>query len=610
MRNFLPLLFSKHKTSKAIRTGLLLIVLTLGTARFTFGQEATFFENFDETELGSLPEGWTWYQTGGIDPSRRWITSRYGFFGSNVAWSNWGDGALEGEVDEDWLITPQITPAEGDHLIFDGAQEFVWDDFGSEMHILISTTSAEPESFTHTLATFTETEFPGYLYSETIKLSLSEFENTPIYIAFVHKNPSSDFDTSEDFYLDNIWVRNILEATFYKAEIQSQNTNPVPVGVSATQILLGIKVTVQGDNGTVDATSFNFSTEGTTDPSHISEARLYTTGSQSFIATYDEEGTVDATLFGTTALPGDNFDVSGNATMTIGDNFFWLILVVDPEVEPIHPFPELDASLKKIVVEEVEHQVEEGSEEGAAVIVPSHPVNDSIEHAIPLAAEAARYGSYNTRATFEPEVEKLAYCAPGGVQDVFNTIWWKFIAPGNGFITADLTPTEFNTVLVFQRKEDFMQLACNDDIDAAAGIVQSRISDFPVTKGEEIYIRASGVGNPGDPNGPAGIVLMDFSFTTLLATGDKPESNTVSHPYPNPARDVISLDITLLKKSPLKIVMLDMVGRGVVTRSISELKPGAKHTVKLDCTTLSSGAYLLKVKGNNFESSQKVIINK
>src|SRR5690606_24991753 len=164
-------------------------LLLLACSR-SFAQEATFFENFDSTPKGELPEGWTWHQEGGNNPGSRWIVSTYGFFGSHVAWSNWNDEALEGDVDEDRLITPQITPATGDHLIFDAGQEFVWDDHGMRYHILISTTTADPADFTDTLATYTESELPGYLYSETLKLDLAGYENTPIHIAFVHENSS------------------------------------------------------------------------------------------------------------------------------------------------------------------------------------------------------------------------------------------------------------------------------------------------------------------------------------------------------------------------------------------------------------------------------------
>lgn len=592
------------------RITLHVVVMMLLLNAPAFAQDATFFENFDNTEIGALPEGWTYYQRGGTNPGSRWIVSRYGFFGPQVAWSNWTDAAdHEGGFDEDWLITPKITPKAGDYLIFDFAQEFVNDDFGSELHMLVSTTTNSAAAFTTTLATYTETELPSYLHDSKISIDLSAYANKPIYIAFAHKNPSTDFDFAEDFYFDNIWVRPPQSADYFAGELSSQFSTPMKVGNSSTYILIGTKLTIVGDYGTANATSFDFTTTGTTDPSKIVEARLYTTGKDPFISTNDDEGTVSAELFGSVSNPAETFTITGYKELVMGDNYFWMVFVFEPDYEVEYPFPVADATFEAVTVNGVEHPATITELEGAAIIVPTYPVNDSLADAMELLPDPARYASYNNRATFEVEYEQLAYCAPEGYYDVLNTLWYHFKAPGEGKITADLSATQFNTVMVFQ-DENYNQLACNDNISTGDGLMQSKITDFPVTAGQDIYIRVSGVGSPADPNGEAGIVLLDFSFATPMGTEGDGGQYRLSAPYPNPATGKFSLDVTPRTTSEVIIDIQDMMGKPALTESKGVLSAGARHTVDIDVATLPAGAYLVNVRGNNKSSVRKLMVVK
>lgn len=592
------------------RITLCLVVMMLLLNASAFAQDATFFENFDNTETGALPEGWTYYQRGGTNPDSRWIVSTYGFFGPRVAWSNWSDAAdTEGGFDEDWLISPQITPKAGDFLIFDFAQEFVHDDFGSELHMLVSTTTNSPAAFTTTLATYTEADLPGYLHDAKISIDLSAYANKPIYIAFAHKNPSTDIDFAEDFYFDNIWVRPPQSADYFAGELSSQFTTPMRVGKSSTYILIGIKLTVAGDYGTANVTSFDFTSTGTTDPSKIVEARLYSTGKDSFISSNDDEGTVDATLFGSVPNPGESFTITGNTELVMGDNFFWMVFVFTSDYEVEYPFPAADATFEAVTINGVDHPATITDIEGAAVIVPTYPVNDSLAHAMELSPDPARYASYNNNATVESQYEQLAYCAPDGYYDVMNTLWWHFKAPAEGKITADLSATQFNTVMVFQ-DENYNQLACNDNINTNEGLVQSKITDFPVTAGQDIYIRVSGVGTPTDPNGEAGVVLLDFSFSTPMGTEGDGGPYQLSVPYPNPATGKFSLDVTPRTTGEVIIDIQDMMGKPALTENKGVLSAGARHTVDVNVSALPAGAYLVNVRGNNNSSVRKLMVIK
>lgn len=569
-----------------------------------FPQEATFFEGFDNTEIGKLPDGWTWYQNGGQDPLAHWGVSTYGWFGPKVAFSGL-EGALEGKVDEDWLITPQITPQTGDFLIFDAAQTYTGIDYGTSYHILISTSTNDPSAFTDTLATFNETEFPVYL--ETTWYDLAAYANTPIYIAFVHETSSNNGNETDDWYLDNVWVRPVKDAEFYSAEVSWQFSIPIRIGKAASRPMLGFKIRVAGDGGTTNLEKMTLTTSGTSDNLKITKATLYTTYDVSFISS--GEDTVNADVYGSVINPSDTFDVFGNQELAVGDNYFWLAYTFDTSDEPQFPYPRADASLEEVLVGGVIHSGIKDTVVISPHVVPDSIPNDYYADAIELTPESGRYGSYNLGGTFEPEHEHLAYCAPGGEQDGSNSVWWHFVAPTEGYISVDLSNTNFNTILLFLDKNSD-QLACNNDIDPGLEL-QSRITDFPVEAGQEIYIRVSGQGLPGDPNAEAGIIDMDFEFRGLVSgIDDWTGGAKLSPPYPNPASGLTHFDVELQHTKDVRIELTDALGRPVGLVFEGRLAGGEKHTLDFDVSGLESGLYLLQVRsGAMLEGVRRVVVN-
>jgi hypothetical protein len=559
-------------------------------------QEATFFENFDDTELYEIPEGWTIYQKGGTDPTAHWQVSTYGMWGPKVAYSSY-EGAKEGEIDEDWLITPQITPAAGDFLIFDAAQQFVWFDYGTKYHVLISTKTNKPADFTDTLQSWTESEFPEYLYDTKIQLDLAAYVGKPIYIAFVHENSSSMVEETDDWYLDNVWVRPPQEAHLFEAYLDSQILEEIPIDKDGVHVILSANLNVVGDGGTVNVTSFTFTKNGTSFPEHVIGAKLYYTGAITFIS-FAEDQTTDSPTFGTVTNPGDTFTITGNMDLPVGNNYFWMVYDLDPSIEAelTYPYPEVDGTIEQVMVDGKVYPTTISTKRGGFSIVPSVPENDNFADAISLSPTQTRYGSFNNTATSEPDIEQLAYCAPDGYYDVANSIWWHFKAPADGWISGDLSESNFNTILLFldTARE---QLACNDDVDASKGMYQSKITDFPVQKGQEIYVRVTGVGDPNSPNGESGIVSLDFTFTPALVTGTEDEltENSISVPYPNPGSDIVSFDLKPKTSGKVAIQICDVLGHPLYSFVEGPFPTGNVQTIRFDASHIPEGNYILQV---------------
>lgn len=578
------------------------------------GQNATFYESFDDTPLGEVPEGWKWYSLGG-GSGNNWIRSTYGFFGPKVMTSG-VEYALPGQIDEDWLVTPQITPAYNDYLIFDSGQELL-EDLGSTFEVRISTASSNRSDFTETLAIWNETEFPRYIYKDRLFLDLSAYQGIPIYIAFVHKNPvtgeSEDPDfqpPTENWYLDNVWVRPMQQMQFNGAEIFGAYTNVVRLAYSKTTIIMGLIVRAAGDNGTANITSLTFTTPETSPLIKIKEAKLYTTYDVSFISTIEDEGVVDADIFGTVTDPESKFVIEGDQVLEQGDTYFWLVYTLEAnENDLIYPFPEVGTTFEKVVVNGEEYATLTSSITVVHPIVPRRPVNDNYADAIELQPSSipARYGSYNYRATYETEFERLAYCSGESRMDGSNSVWWHFKAPANGMITVDLSDCDFNTLLLIQDK-NLDQLACSKDIDELSQIFQSRISNFEVVAGSDYYIRVTGeAAGPDDPNAANGVIHMDFSFNTPVGV-ESPHPMKFIALYPNPSNGIVYTDLFLERPAKVVLNVIDIMGRVVHSSDKGSLTSGSYERLPLDVSHLPSGTYSIVVQGSPRPYTGKILV--
>jgi hypothetical protein len=588
-------------------------------ASYSFAQERTFYESFDDTPEGEVPTGWITYSLGGGGGSS-WFRDRYGFFGPRLM-SSGVEYALPGQIDEDWLVTPQITPGENEYLIFDSGQEFVWDDWGSTFTIMVSTTNTNRTSFT-TLESWTEPEFLTYPYQEQLFVDLSAYAGQPIYLAFVHKNPvtwegTEEPPRTENWYLDNVEIRQLRQMDYAGAEIQGSYKSVIRQVQSKTTVIIGFIVRASGDGGDAVITSMKLTTGGTSPLVHIKKATVYTTYGDSFIATSEDEGTVDADVFGEIDNPEEEFIIEGDQILERGDTYFWLMYEVEAdEADLVYPYPQADATFETVTVNGVEHETDVPSTEGSHSVVPHTAPNDAYANAIEIAPgiTTQRYGSYNYKATFEPntDYEKLAYCATpiyGSAMDGSNSVWWHFKAPSDGFITVDLSLCDFNTLLLIQ-DENNDQLACNKDIDQEAFVFQSKITNFEVRSGKDYYIRVTGEGDfPGDVNAASGVVHMDFSFSVPLSVEEAGDQQLLSL-YPNPARENVFVDISLKKPSDVTLELVDLIGRVVYTDNLGLLPSGRHNGLPIELSNLPAGTYLVRMHGTRTADTKKLIVLK
>ena len=152
---------------------------------------------------------------------------------------------------------------------------------------------------------------------------------------------------------------NIPPPMTYVSSQVLQVINAVAPGTPNAPII-AIRVTTNGLYPSINATSFNITTNGTTDLLDISKIKMFYTGNS---ATFDT-----TTQFGATVTTISNtLTINGNQTLLFGDNYFWVTFDVDSFATP---FNYLDATCDSIIVANVTRFPTNTNPTGSRRIVP------------------------------------------------------------------------------------------------------------------------------------------------------------------------------------------------------------------------------------------------
>ena len=78
--------------------------------------------------------------------------------------------------------------------------------------------------------------------------------------------------------------------------------------------------------------------------------------------------------------------------------------------------------------------------------------------------------------------------------------------------------------------------------------------------------------------------------------------------YPNPVRSSASIDLAVREKQNIKIELYDLLGRRVATVADRDLPSNKTLTFSIGASRLASGSYFLRVRGNEFSETRRVIV--
>lgn len=79
--------------------------------------------------------------------------------------------------------------------------------------------------------------------------------------------------------------------------------------------------------------------------------------------------------------------------------------------------------------------------------------------------------------------------------------------------------------------------------------------------------------------------------------------------YPNPAQDMLNMDISVLQSTKANISVVDLLGREVIRFGDINLQNG-KNTLNIDTSELQNGAYVIRIVSNDGITSKRISINR
>jgi hypothetical protein len=120
----------------------------------------------------------------------------------------------------------------------------------------------------------------------------------------------------------------------------------------------------------------------------------------------------------------------------------------------------------------------------------------------------------------------------------------------------------------------------------------------------------------GIPAGPEFTLLFDeLGFSTGMGVSNEPGGaapgrSFVSAAYPNPFVEQARVDVTLDRAEQVRVEVFDVLGRRILLLHEGALAAETAHTFRLDGRDLISGIYLVRVTGETFAQTRRVILAK
>jgi len=109
----------------------------------------------------------------------------------------------------------------------------------------------------------------------------------------------------------------------------------------------------------------------------------------------------------------------------------------------------------------------------------------------------------------------------------------------------------------------------------------------------------------GDEN-----IVVGGTVTSNTEVDQASNLNRLAPPFPNPSKDVASINYYLHENQKVNLEMLDVKGRGVKVIIQNEHQRSGSHTVEVNHSKLPAGTYTIRLSGNNFVLSTPLIVVK
>jgi len=247
-----------------------------------------------------------------------------------------------------------------------------------------------------------------------------------------------------------------------------------------------------------------------------------------------------------------------------------------------------------------------------SVVIPLRlvrPANDNVELAY-LVSPGVENVFSNRCATIEPGepippfnscTSQYSWCNEYGTGEdiVENSVWFTFIAPITGYVSISSSGVDNQLALYSANSAtdilmgNYTLLGANDDRSTSDFNPLIRLEQ--VTPGIQYWIQADGSG--GGTEGEFSLLVNATTFTS-----SKGLSTDEWRVYPQPATDFLTISRMSNQDKPLRIMVYNGAGMGVLEYYGS---PG--EDLKLDVSGLSDGVYLVNWHSNKESGSFRFI---
>ena len=139
--------------------------------------------------------------------------------------------------------------------------------------------------------------------------------------------------------------------------------------------------------------------------------------------------------------------------------------------------------------------------------------------------------------------------------------------------------------------------AYGDGINSGYGVGGYTIIDNDST----IIVSSNGKYNSGEKK--------DIKLVSSIGLNDVENNISSINVYPNPVKDIATLDITLSESSNATIQVVDLMGRTLIDLGTKSFKAG-QNSIELNTTNLSNGMYFVKINSNNGIATKKITVSK
>ncbi|MEM6648560.1 MAG: T9SS type A sorting domain-containing protein, partial [Bacteroidota bacterium] len=108
---------------------------------------------------------------------------------------------------------------------------------------------------------------------------------------------------------------------------------------------------------------------------------------------------------------------------------------------------------------------------------------------------------------------------------------------------------------------------------------------------------------------------VDFDGTFAYSpevelTLEMAEAFWLSPAYPNPFNPQAQFEVMVRRSQPVAVRVYDVAGRQVLQLQSGLLEAGTRHPFRIDASALASGTYLIRITGEDFAATQRVVLLK